>query len=293
MKKSHKIILALGVGLGIAYAWNRNKKKKATTNPTLKPSDKPMDVENNPESTTEKMLYIIENTDANVVEETTGFDGVKFEWNPVLGKMYPKGTLTEEQMPAYADAVFFSADGKSSDDPTVSLFNDLSRLNDAEIGLAYNLVKYRKRNPSAISEEDAFKEITGEEREKILFVIKDKIKPILNDIKALKKHPEFSNKWNERKKALKSKIVSACGERPLGINERKQYHQCVRKTMAENKANKTELKTVKQKGDFSEKRQMTFAEQVATRKGTGMFGGRRWDGKTNDVEEALVRQGKI
>ena len=302
MTKNTKILIGVGLGLGVAYwLYNRNKKKTATTtksatNPTVALSDA---INENPVTREEQLAYILENTEANAVEQQSGFEGVKFVWNKNFERYYPVGTIVEGQMPSYADAVFNSFEGEEDIDPTDSAMGSLQDLTDNEIKLAYNLVKYRKKNPSAISEEESFKQIGGNDP-KILEIIKSKLRPKLNDIKILKNHPKWSARWEKKKRTFTSIIDKAkkCGRRPIGKNKVVLWKKCIEGTSRKQALNKPTdgegvPTTVRGKEKFNEKRQKSFAQQVTRRNEGGMFAGKRFDGKKNNYEETIVREGIV
>jgi|688.fasta_scaffold25427_12 hypothetical protein len=305
MNKNTKIIIGIGIGLGVAY-WLYNKKgKDAKKKSSLAPATSVAisdAINEKPVTREEQIAYILENTEANATEQTSGFEGVKFVWNKDFEKYYPVGTIREGKMPAYADAVFNAFEGDEDKDPTDSAMASLDDLSDNEIKLAYNLVKYRKNNPSAISEEEAFKQIGGNDP-KIIDLIKSKIKPRLNDIKIVKNHPKWSERWDNKKKSLKSLINKAmkCGRRPINKNKVALWKKCIEGTSRKQALSKpkvgvataTDLSTVKGKEAFSQKRQKSFANQITNRDSGGIFAGKRFDGKNNTYEETIVRQGIV
>jgi hypothetical protein len=59
----------------------------------------------------EKEEFILDNVFATPQEVSSGFEGVRFVWNPTLGKMYPVGTIQVGQEPAYMDLGFSGVDG--------------------------------------------------------------------------------------------------------------------------------------------------------------------------------------
>lgn len=338
MNNTTKILLGVAVGVGVAYLMYRRNRNKGTSNSVAVADE--LDVDNavsdvmdaKLETREEQIAYILQNTDSNLEEETSGFEGVEFVWNEKLGKFYPKGTLTETKEPAFYTDVFYSADGSATDDPTDKAEEILSSLSDKEVQLAYNLVKYRKNNPKGISEEQAFIEIGGKDP-KVIEVIKMKIKPKLNDIKALRKHPRWKEKWqikrskykslfdkakkcgrrpiNKRKMNLWNKCVSSlnttnsateknemmnfvnvqCGKKPIDRRKMDAYKVCVRNAKRKYNQNIVQTSDVKTKELFNESRQEEFAKEVANRRDGAIFGGKRWDGRTNTYEETLVREG--
>lgn len=337
MKKSTKILIGLAVGAGVAYLLHKRSKNKSGTSSTNQLTNNTdirsavNDVlEAKLNSRDEQIAYILQNTEANFKEETSGFEGVEYVWNQNLGKFYPKGTLTETKAPEYFDSVFLSADGSKTDDPTDKAEEILSKLNDKEIQLAYNIVKYRKNNPRSISEEQAFIEIGGKDP-KVIEVIKTKISPKLNDIKAIKKSPNWNEKWEMKIKkftslfdkaqkcgkkpsdkrnldswmnCLKSKdstpennremmefVNSQCGNKPRGGRKLEMYKKCVQDSKRKYNQNMIQSSDVKTKELFKEDRQNEFARQVSNRQDGAIFAGKRWDGRSNKQEEYLVREG--
>ena len=274
MNNTQKIVLAVVVGGGFAYLWNKSRKKPyIDKTPSYKPKPIEIGVIDDTELTTrdEKVNYIINNAEANFKEEMSGFEGVSFKWNPVLEKMYPVGTIIEGEQPKYMDDIFYGAEGKS-DDPSAEAESIVESMTDDEVDLAYRLTKYRLNNPSAISEEQALREISGNNfNENVLILVTQKIKPKLNDVKALKKHPVFAEKWSLRKEKRKGKK-----------NER-----------AKRKQDREMSSKPKTKALWNRKRQKSFAEQFTNPTEGAMFGGRRWDGQTDDQLETQVRKGQL
>jgi hypothetical protein len=274
MNNTQKILLAGLVGGGLAYLWNKSRKKPyVDTTPSYKPMPLGTGLVDDSELTTrdEKVNYIIDNAEANFKEEMSGFAGVSFQWNPVLNKMYPVGTIVEGVEPQYIDDVFYGAEGQS-DDPSAEAESIVESMTDDEIDLAYRLTKYRLNNPSAISEEQAMKELSGNNfNENVLILVKQKIKPKLNDVKALKKHPVFAQKWALRKEKRKGKK-----------DER-----------AKGKQGKAMSSKPKTKALWNRKRQKDFAKQFTNPTEGAMFGGKRWDGQTDDQLETQVRLGQL
>lgn len=338
MNNTTKILLGVAVGVGVAYLLYRRNRNKGASKTIAGASAEDLNgavndvMESKLETREEQIAYILENTDANMSEETSGFEGVEYVWNEKLGSLYPKGTISVTEEPAFYTDVFFSADGTASDDPTDKAEEVLSSLTDKEVQLAYNLVKYRKNNPKGISEEQAFIEIGGKDP-KVLEVIKSKIKPKLNDVKALHKHPTWAEKWAIKKKKFASLFEKAnkcgrrpsnkrkedawknclasvnsnpsvnsnkdmmdfvrvqCGKKPIGSRKEEAYKLCVRDAKRKFNQNIVQSSDVATKEKFNEQRQDEFAKQVANRRSGAMFGGKRWDGRSNKFEENLVREG--
>jgi hypothetical protein len=92
MNKNTKIIIGIGIGLGVAY-WLYNKKgKDAKKKSSLAPATSVAisdAINEKPVTREEQIAYILENTEANATEQTSGFEGVKFVWNKDFEKYYP------------------------------------------------------------------------------------------------------------------------------------------------------------------------------------------------------------
>lgn len=337
MNKTSKILLGVAVGAGVAYLLHQRNKKKASgsvaSNNSADVQSAVSDVlDSKLETRDEQVAYILQYGDANFNEETSGFEGVEFVWNEKLGKFYPKGTLTVTQEPAFASNVFYSADGTATDDPTDKAEEILSTMSDKEIQLAYNLVKYRRKNPRGISEEQAFIEMGGKDP-KVVEVIKTKVSPKLNDIKALHKHPSWKEKWalkiqkfeslfikakkcgkrpldkrkldawknclatvdknptSDNNKEMMQFVIAKCGRKPMGKRQGEEYKQCVLDAKRKYNQNLIQNSDVKTKEIFNDDRQGEFTRQVTNRQDGALFGGKRWDGRSNKEEEKIVRKG--
>lgn len=327
MTKTQKILIAIGVGVGVAYLYKRYKKGKTTTGTTATGTTKavqgtfqlPEDSAVADMSREEKEEFILDNASATPQEVSSGFEGTRFVWNPTLGRMYPVGTIVEGEEPAYADAVFMSAEGEIVADIPKSVENaesSLKDLNDQELELLFRIVKKVKENPSIMSEEDAVKEM-GITNPNVIKVVRQKLKKRLNDIKILKKDLNWKAKWEERKEKRKKRrkdfkekmgfdkhrldrvVAKKCGRKPRK-GQIAQYKKCV-ETIAD--AMRTKLKDgvreeissapVSVKEKINNRRQKSFSKQVTNRASGGMFAGERWDGESNAYVENLVDKGLV
>jgi hypothetical protein len=268
----------------------------------------------------EKEEFILDNVSATPQEVSSGFEGVRFVWNPVLEKMYPVGTIVEGQEPAYADAVFNSAEGEVVADIPQSVQNaekSLVDLNDKELELLFRIVKKQKENPSIMSEEDAVKEL-GITNPNIIKIVRQKLKKRLNDIKIMKKDANWNEKWQERKKNRKKRRSDfkekmgfdkhyfdkisrkQCGHKPLRKSNMATYKKCVEMVADKMRSQiKNEVRQevsnapVSVKDEINSRRQESFAKQVNSRKSGAMYGGKRWDGESNSYVENLVDKGLV
>jgi hypothetical protein len=326
MNNTQKILIAVGVGLGVAYIYNRYRKGKKTTKagvsrPTTGSFELalPEDVSSIDLSREEKEEYILDNVSASPQEVASGFEGTKFVWNPTIGKMYPVGTIVEGEEPAYADAVFMSAEGEVVADIPNSVSNaekSLTDLNDQELELLFRIVKKMKENPSTMKEEDAVQEL-GVTNPKIIQIVKDKLKKRLNDIKIMKKDASWKDKWNMRrdmrrkrrkdfvekmgfpKNLLDKAVRKKCGRKPKR-NQLAQYKKCVetiadkmRSRIKDDVRAKVNSAPVSVKQEITNKRQNQFRKQMVNRSTGGMFAGERWDGESNAQVENAVDKGLV
>jgi hypothetical protein len=329
MNNTQKILIAVGVGVGVAYLYNRYKKGKQQPKSSQKASNTlangsfELPVDNTAVadmSREEKEEFILDNISATPQEVSSGFEGVKFVWNPQIGKMYPVGTIQEGQEPAYADAVFLSAEGDVVADIPESVRNAekaLADLNDQEIELLFRITKKIKENPSIMSEEDAVREL-GVTNENIIKVVKEKLKKRLNDIKIMKKDASWKEKWESRKEIRKKRrkdfkeklgfkketfdkiVKKQCGRKPMFKSKMASYKKCVEAVADKMRSKvKSEVQVavntapVAVKEEINQERQKSFQNQVTNRKTGGMFAGKRWDGESNAELESKVDKGLI
>lgn len=329
MNNTQKILIAVGVGLGVGYLYNRYRKGKQEPKSNQKASNTPangsfeLPVDNTAVdnmSREEKEEFILDNVSATPQEVTSGFEGVKFVWNPTIGKMYPVGTIQEGQEPAYADAVFMSAEGDVVAEIPESVKNAekaLADLNDQEIELLFRITKKIKENPSIMSEEDAVREL-GVTNPNIIQIVKEKLKKRLNDIKIMKKDASWNEKWETRKEMRKKRrkdfkeklgfnketfdkvVRKKCGRKPMMKSKMASYKKCVESVADKMRSKiKNEVRTevdsapIAVKDEINQERQESFKKQVANRSTGGMFAGKRWDGESNSELESRVDKGLI
>jgi hypothetical protein len=322
MNKTQKILIAVGVGVGVAYLYKRYKDKKASTS-TKVAQDEPAIGENVTKNGAlnreEKEEFIIDKVTTSPQENASGFEGTKFVWNPVYGRMYPVGTIVEGKEPAYVDSVFMSAEGDIVADIPKSVEvaeKSLSDLSDDEVDFLYNVLKVKDENPSITTEDDAVKEL-GVSNSKALTLFDLKLKKILNDIKIMKKDNSWGDKWmirkekrRKRRSEFKQKLgvdksdfdrVSKrkCGRKPKR-GQVAQYKKCVegvadmmRKEVSTQVRSELSTAPVSVKAQVSNERQSDFKKQVVGRREGGMFTGKRWDGESNAYVEDLVDKGLV
>ena len=330
MNRNTKIILGIGAGISLAYfLFGRKKTAKAPAQKMTSgeieseveiPDVAIEDAENEPQSRDEQISFILMNADSNVKEEASGFEGTKFVWSKEYGRYYPVGVIREGMMPKYADSVFLGFEGEDAD-PVQEAVDSLDKLSAKELSLAYNLTKYKKFNPKAISEEEALREISNNDK-KLIEIVKIKIKPVLNDVKILRKHPKWSERLAERRAKMEQRMKErgkTCGRRPIAKDKLKEYKTCIKDVASkqeptniftkvkenyqssykgeriEDKKSKRTQRREKRSSingaEFTDSRQKAFTEQVTNRMAGGMFAGRRFDGRSNYQEETMVREG--
>jgi hypothetical protein len=327
MNNNKKILIAVGVGVGVAYLYNRYRKNKKSisktdsTQATTGSSEISLsnDVVSGDMSREEKEEYILDNVSATPQELSSGFEGVKFVWNPNMEKMYPVGTIVEGKLPEYMEAIYMSAEGDVIADIPNSISNaeeSLSDLNDQELELLFRIVKKMKENPSLTKEEDVVKEL-GITNPNVIKIINSKLKKRLNDIKILKKDSSWKEKWEMRKEMRKKRrkdfvdkmgfsksifdkaVRNQCGRKPKK-NQLAQYKKCVESVADKMRSKiKNEVRTevdsssVATKDEITKNRQKQFTKQITNRTTGGMFAGNRWDGESNSKIESLVDKGLV
>jgi len=307
MNNTQKILVAIGVGVGVAFIYNRYKKGKPTTgsNATIKKANVNLQL---PEETAtanmsreEKEEFILDNVSATPQEVSSGFEGVRFVWNPNVEKLYPVGTIQEGQQPTFGE-IYNSADGVTATAGAISSLGSttesqgrmafpilqsvenaeksLSDLTDQELELLFRIVKKMRENPSVISEEDAVKEL-GITNTNIIQVVRKKLKKRLNDIKIMKKDANWKDKWESRKGTRRNRRIQfsekmgfdkdvfdkqtrkSCGLPPrLGKGNRANYKKCVQ-TLADKMRSKvkSEVATAVANAPISEKDMINNARQ--------------------------------
>jgi hypothetical protein len=326
MTKTQKILIAIGVGVGVAYLYNRYKKGKSATGTKATDSTKtatgtfqlPEESVASNMSREEKEEFILDNVSATPQEVSSGFEGVRFVWNPKIEKMYPVGTIQETYEPTFGE-VFNSAEGDLVADIPNAVQNaeiSLKELNEQELELLYRLVKTMRNSPSIMTEEDAVTEM-GITNPNIIQVVRQKLKKRLNDIKIMKKDAKWNEKWEERKEKRKERrkefkekmgfkkddfdkvVAKKCGRKPKKGQEA-QYKKCVEMVADAMRSQiKSEIRSevssapVSVKDDINNRRQKSFRKQLTNRNSGGMFAGERFDGKSNAYVENLVDKGLV
>jgi hypothetical protein len=336
INNTQKILLAIGVGVGVAYVYNRYKKNKKQEGVAVKPSPvNTIPVNTSPVPTTknlaiedmsraEKEEFIIDNVSSTAQQDSSGFEGTRFVWNPTIEKMYPVGTIQVGKEPSYMNLGFSGADGvkntmtsqKSTSrtiSPVLQAENSLKDLTDQEIDLLASLVNTMNNNPSIMSEEQAIDEM-GITNQNLIKLIKSKFKKRLNDIKIMKKSESWESNWRERKKNRskdrkeffdkmgfdKSKLDQLVAQRCGGTTNKAEQKKCVEKcanylrSQIKNKFDdKLASASVSEKDSINSLRQKSFTEQLTNRSAGGIYGGYRWDGESNADIENLVDKGLI
>jgi hypothetical protein len=327
MNKTQKILIAIGVGVGVAYLYMRYRKRKSTqktddSKPTAIAIEVPLpdDVKSIDMSREEKEEYILDNIFASREEVKSGFEGARFVWNPQIEKMYPVGTINVGQEPAYADAVFLSAEGDVVADIPSSISNaekSLTDLTDQEIELLYRVTKKMRENQSLKNEEEAVKEL-GVNNPNVIKLFRDKLQKRLNDIKIMKKDASWKAKWEMRKDMRKKRraefkermgfskneldkvVMKRCGRRPFKKSKYATYKKCVDNIANQMRSQiKSEIRSEVDKAPVSVKQQITdnrqkqFAKQMTNRSVGGVSAGKRWDGQSNQKIEGLVDKGLV
>jgi hypothetical protein len=175
-----------------------------------------------------------------------------------------------------------------------------------------------RENPSVMSEEDAVREL-GITNDNIIQVVRKKLKKRLNDIKIMKKDANWNAKWESRKENRRNRrkvfadkmgfdkgmfdkrVRKACGLPPrLGKGNKASYKKCVQDLANQMRSRaKSEIRedlssaSVSIKGEVNNNRQKSFTKQVTNRTEGGIYGGKRWDGESNQQIESLVDAGLV
>lgn len=246
MKKNTKILIGLGLaGAGAYYLWNRNKSKSSTTpksdaeETAETTEEKSVDTgTKEPKTREEKENYVIENVQSTTKEDLTGFDGDRFEFNPNVGYEMPVGTVQStsegdtwdvnfpesdafdvfsggdgEMNSEYSDLddydagydIFFGVDDEPTDNPVDEAKAVVQALSDDELDKAVKVVKTAKADPS--KEQADILQILGAEG-----ITAEKIARMLNDLKVLKKQPDWKAMYEQEK---------AKSRRGMGVLRRK------------------------------------------------------------------------
>jgi hypothetical protein len=327
MNNTQKILIAIGVGVGVAFVYKKYYKKGKsttgtnTTDKTTKGSfELPEETATANMSREEKEEFILDNVSATPQEISSGFEGVRFVWNPTIEKMYPVGTITEGQQPTFGE-IYNSAEGDvvaTIPNSVENAENSLNDLTDQELELLFRITKKMRENPSAMSEEDAVREL-GITSPNVIQVVRQKLRKRLNDIKIMKKDANWNAKWDSRKETRKKRrnefadkmgfdkgmfdkqVRKSCGLPPrLGKGNKAKYKKCVQDLANQMRSRaKAEVATAVASAPISAKdrinsvRQKSFTSQVTNRKGGGMFAGKRWDGESNKNIESMVDAGLV
>lgn len=309
LNRNAQILLGLAGGITLAYAYAKMKKSKVKSATSKSGST----TASNGVTRSEKIDYILENADSTTEEDKSGFGGDRFKFNPTLGYMLPTGVVHDDKASSEMDLskegdlandIFFNAYGDPTDDPTAEAEAILNELSDKELNVAYVVVKERKNKPGIAISEIAKK---GGMNSGGLEVLKTVIIPRINDIKALKKTPNWKEKMEQRKrfKAENKRRWNVDAPRPNG-NSKKKGFKCNKeiRTMGQSRVLKQMCGEEKRIFGNSEayerckcaflkdgkymdeslkiKRPKTkelFANMVTNRSDYGMWGGHRNDGE--------------
>ena len=326
MNQTQKILIAIGVGVGVAYIYKRYYKKgKSTTGTTATNTKSTTGTFTLPEesvasnlSREEKEEFILDNVSATPQEVSSGFEGTRFVWNPMYGRMYPVGTIQEGYEPTFGE-IYNSAEGDVVAEIPNSVENaevSLKDLNDQELELLYRITKTISNSPSLMSEEDAIREM-GITNPNIIKIVRAKLKKRLNDIKIMKKDANWNAKWSARKEKRKKRrsdfranmgldkdnfdriIAQKCGRKPRK-GQVAEYKKCVeiiagkmRSRIKNDIRSEVSSAPVSVKEEITDNRQKAFAKQMTNRSTGGIYGGKRWDGESNADIESLVDKGLV
>ena len=232
LTKNHKILIGVGLaGAGIYWYMNR-KPKTPKASETAKDTVTTATTESvetgtkEPQTREEKENYVIENVTATTKEESTGFDGDRFEFDPTVGYEMPRGVVQQNgesdsfdiSMPDSDDFevmsgadgdydydsfdddegydVFYGVDGEETANPVAEAKAVVQQLDDAELTKAVQVVKTVKADPSA--EQGSILASLGTDGQ-----MADKIARLLNDIKVLKKQPDWKAIYEQEKASSK------------------------------------------------------------------------------------------
>lgn len=267
LTNNHKILLGLAIGGGIAW-WLTRKKSASTTSAPATAKAEELTRE-------EKINYILENLTTNGIEESTGFSGERFEYDPRLGYALPIGTVSVQSagkemiLPRegnLAQEVFFNADGEATNNPVEEAEAILDALTDEELNVAFKVSRARVKNPN-FSDDELIKIANIDKKGQGLFL--GLIKEKFNDVKALTKNPNW-------KKGLKRRMEM------LGMSkeERKAFKQSIR----EEKANRKDTMSKKPS-------RAKFEDEVINRNSGAMWGGYRNDGMPTNADAVIPTRG--
>lgn len=280
LNNNHKIILGLAIGGGIAW-WLTRKKSATTTN-----SNAPAITDAEAEDLTreEKIDFILNSTEANDTEVSTGITGERFQYDQKLGYSLPSGVVRitsagkEITLPRegnLAQEVFFNADGEPTSDPVEEAQAILDGLTDKELNVAFKIARARRKNPNVSDEKITSMAKLGDEgRSLFRGIIREKI----NDLKALSKHPNW-------KKGIIRKLKMRKAMQGMSKEEKMAYRQEMRAKRQKNRERRND-----RQGKRKDLRE-DFKEQMVNREGGAMWGGYRNDGKpTNPNAITIVSQ---
>jgi hypothetical protein len=269
LTKNNKIILGLALGFGSAYAlYKYNQQAVGAVASKTVTSNGQIDSAENPTTREGKVEYILANVEADAQEETSGFNGDRFQYNPMLGYALPVGEVQTERAGDLmtigregnlAPTTYFSADGSESGDPTVEADSIIAGMTTEEINVAYKIVKAKKNNPNLRYSEIMAKLGFGDGA-KALF--KGDIFPRLQDIKALKRSTTWKAKWEKRKDRLAKRIAK--------IEDRLDSSSLAKPLGGRGKG---------------KRRDNNFSDQVTNRTDGVMWGGHRGDGKSTNAAD--------
>lgn len=273
LNMTQRILLGFAVGAGAYLLYERYNRKSMNKVVTTAGTDS----DEEPTTRQGKVEYILANVEADSAEEKSGFAGDRFRWNPLLGYDTPVGVVRETDAGEVMDIsregnlaheVYFNADGVATDDPTAEAEAVLSEMTDAEIDLAYKMVKAKKNNPNMNFKALADRlNVPANERKMFNAVIGKR----LNDIKALKKSPKWKVKWEARKQRLMEFFQGLRDDLTGGRGK------SAPKGNAYGHATNRPVSRKKQKRD-------SFAQEVINRRGGSMWGGHRNDGAPTNMD---------
>ena len=257
LTKTHKIIIGLAVGGGALWWWmNKKKGKKATEEGDAQvkkdaTKSSPESGTAEPKTREEKENYVIENTKSSAKEDSTGFDGDRFSFDPEVGYEMPSGTIEETNadnefsidfgidgshiefdpeigydvpvgtidesdadedydldLPSSVDFgfdgaddvglddlddidVFYDVEGVETPDPVAEAKAIVQEMSDDELDTAVKVTKVLKAD-ATVPQEEAIKGV-GKEG------MMQKLMGMLNDLKALKKQPDWKIAFEKAK----------------------------------------------------------------------------------------------
>lgn len=278
LTNNHKILLGLVVGGGVAWLLSRRNSSSASTDAISSSAPEELSRE-------DKVDFIIENIGTSNQDESSGFSGERFEYDPRLGYALPIGKVQETRASSemtlmkegnLANEVFFNADGEETDDPVEEAESILSELTDQELNIAFKVARARKNNPN-LNEEALIKiaNLNKEGQGIFLGLIKEK----MNDVKGLQKSPNWK-KGIARRQEMRQKMKG------MSKDERKAF----RMTFLENLRAKRKARRQERRGQTQEsgmkKRpaRASFKDEIINRQSGAMWGGYRNDGLPTNAD---------